>query len=81
MLLACSVEDGFGEFLQQDVRLAVEHAVSLLDGGVADVMLGEHFSYATSMGGFAAVALVVGCVVIGLGPEAHGVSFRKQPAA
>lgn len=44
-----------------------------------EAMLGEHFSYATAMGGFAAFALIVGCVVIGFGPEAHGVSFRKEP--
>ena len=30
--------------------------------------------------GFAAFALIAGCIVIGLGPEAHGVSFRKEPA-
>jgi hypothetical protein len=41
-------------------------------------LIGEHFSYATSMGGFAAASLIVGCFVIGFGPEAHGVSFRKQ---
>jgi hypothetical protein len=32
------------------------------------------------MGGFAAAAFIIGVIVIGLGPEAHGVSFRKQPA-
>jgi len=60
------------------------YQLGMLCAGVVpplEAMLGEHFSYATSMGGFAAVALMVGCVVIGLGPEAHGVSFRKQPAA
>jgi SHS family lactate transporter-like MFS transporter len=40
-------------------------------------IVGEHFSYATAMGLVAAVALTVGMLVIGLGPEAHGVSFRK----
>jgi SHS family lactate transporter-like MFS transporter len=43
-----------------------------------ETVIGEHFSYAQAMGGFAAAALVVGAVVIGLGPEAHGVSFRKD---
>jgi hypothetical protein len=33
------------------------------------------------MGGFAAAALIVGSIVIGLGPEAHGVSFRKHPSS
>jgi MFS transporter, SHS family, lactate transporter len=45
-----------------------------------ETVIGEHFSYAQSMGGFAAVALIIGCIVIGLGPEAHGVSFRKHPS-
>jgi len=60
------------------------YQLGMLCAGVVpplEAMLGEHFSYATSMGGFAAVALIVGCFVIGFGPEAHGVSFRKQPAA
>jgi hypothetical protein len=30
------------------------------------------------MGGFAAAALLVGSIVIGLGPEAHGIEFRKS---
>ncbi len=46
-----------------------------------ETLAGEHFSYAQSMGGFAATALVVGIVIIALGPEAHGISFRKAPAA
>jgi SHS family lactate transporter-like MFS transporter len=56
------------------------YQLGMLCAGVVpplEAMLGEHFSYAVSMGGFAAVALVIGCIVIGLGPEAHGVSFRK----
>jgi SHS family lactate transporter-like MFS transporter len=44
-----------------------------------ETIVGEHFNYAQSMGGFAAAALVVGIVIIGLGPEAHGISFRKVP--
>ena len=59
------------------------YQIGMLCAGVVpplEAMLGEHFSYATSMGGFAAFALIVGCVVIGFGPEAHGVSFRKAPA-
>lgn len=56
------------------------YQVGMLCAGVVpplEAMLGEHFTYSVSMGGFAAFALVAGCVVIGLGPEAHGVSFRK----
>ena len=59
------------------------YQIGMLCAGVVpplEAMLGEHFSYATSMGGFAAFALIVGCVVIGFGPEAHGVSFSKAPA-
>ena len=36
MLLAVAVQGGVGQFFQQDVRLAVEHAVALLDDRVAD---------------------------------------------
>jgi SHS family lactate transporter-like MFS transporter len=35
----------------------------------------NHFSYAQSMGMFAAAAVVIGAVVIACGPEAHRVSF------
>jgi SHS family lactate transporter-like MFS transporter len=42
---------------------------------------GEHFSYATAMGLVAAVALIGGMIVIGLGPEAHGIEFRRTPSA
>jgi len=59
------------------------YQLGMLCAGVVpplEAMLGEHFSYASAMGGFAAFALIVGCVVIGFGPEAHGVSFRKAPA-
>jgi SHS family lactate transporter-like MFS transporter len=43
--------------------------------------LGEHFTYAQSMGVFAAAVLIVGAFVIGLGPEAHGAVFgRGAPA-
>jgi MFS transporter, SHS family, lactate transporter len=38
---------------------------------------GEHFSYATAMGLVAAASLLGGMLVISLGPEAHGISFRK----
>ena len=36
VLLARAVERGVGEFIEQDVRLAVEHAIALLNGSVAD---------------------------------------------
>jgi SHS family lactate transporter-like MFS transporter len=42
-----------------------------------ETLAGERFSYAVAMGGFAAAALVVGIIVIALGPEAHGISFRR----
>ena len=35
-VLAGAVERGVGELLEQHVRLAVEHAMALLDGGAAD---------------------------------------------
>jgi SHS family lactate transporter-like MFS transporter len=42
-----------------------------------EAVLGEHFSYATSMAGLAAIVLLVGAMVIWLGPEAKGVAFVK----
>jgi SHS family lactate transporter-like MFS transporter len=39
--------------------------------------LGEVFTYRQSMGLLMAVVFVVGAVVIGLGPEQKGTSFRK----
>lgn len=59
------------------------YQVGMLLAGIVpylETVLGEHFSYAQSMGGFASAAFIVGAIVIGLGPEAHGVSFRKAPA-
>lgn len=41
--------------------------------------LGEHFSYTVSMGFLAAVVLLIGAVVVWVGPEAKNVSFRKEP--
>jgi SHS family lactate transporter-like MFS transporter len=46
--------------------------------GYIEAVVGEHFSYATSMGGLAAVVLLVGAIVIWAGPEARGVSFLKN---
>ncbi len=42
--------------------------------------LGEMFTYRQAMGGLVAAVLVGGFVVTLLGPEAHGVTFRKAPA-
>ena len=59
------------------------YQVGMLCAGIVpylETVIGEHFSYAQSMGGFAAAVFIVGIIVIALGPEAHGVSFRKQPA-
>jgi SHS family lactate transporter-like MFS transporter len=46
-----------------------------------EALLGEHFTYAAAMGGLAATVFIVGAIVIGLGPEAKGVSFVKNPAS
>jgi SHS family lactate transporter-like MFS transporter len=48
--------------------------------GYIEAVLGEHFSYATSMGGLAAIVLLVGSVVVFMGPEAKGVSFLSTKA-
>ena len=44
-------------------------------------LLGEHFTYAQSMGGLMAALLVIGALVIASGPEAHGVAFRKADSS
>jgi hypothetical protein len=36
VLLARTVDRGFGKFLEQGMGLAVEHTIALLDGGLAD---------------------------------------------
>jgi MFS transporter, SHS family, lactate transporter len=41
--------------------------------------LGEVFTYRQSMGLLMTLVFALGIVVIALGPEAHGTSFRKQP--
>ena len=45
--------------------------------GYVEAVLGEHFNYTQSMGILAATVLLVGAVVIAVGPEAHRVSFRN----
>lgn len=59
------------------------YQIGMVCAGIApyvETVMGEHFSYAQSMGYLAAASLVVGMIVIGLGPEAHGVNFRKSVA-
>jgi SHS family lactate transporter-like MFS transporter len=45
-----------------------------------EARLGEMFTYTQAMGGLVTLVLVIGTLVIWLGPEAHGVSFRKAAA-
>jgi len=40
-----------------------------------EARMAEHFTYAQSMGMFAAAACAVGALVVAFGPEAHRVSF------
>jgi SHS family lactate transporter-like MFS transporter len=48
--------------------------------GYIEALLGEHFTYATAMGGLAATVFILGAIVIWAGPEAKGVSFVKSDA-
>jgi SHS family lactate transporter-like MFS transporter len=43
-----------------------------------EATLGEMFTYTQAMGGLVAVVLIGGAVVALLGPEAHGITFRKR---
>jgi SHS family lactate transporter-like MFS transporter len=57
------------------------YQIGMVCAGIApyiETVMGEHFSYAQSMGYLAAAALILGMIVIGLGPEAHGITFRKS---
>jgi SHS family lactate transporter-like MFS transporter len=45
-----------------------------------EAVLGEHLSYTFSMGVLAAIVLLVGAVVIWLGPESKGISFVRPEA-
>ncbi|MGH9442653.1 MAG: MFS transporter [Thermoanaerobaculia bacterium] len=47
----------------------------------AEAVLAERFSYARAMGSLACAVLLIGAAVIALGPEAHGISFRKERGA
>jgi SHS family lactate transporter-like MFS transporter len=49
--------------------------------GYIEALLGEHFTYASTMGMVAALVLFVGAFVIWAGPEAKGVSFLKSKTA
>jgi SHS family lactate transporter-like MFS transporter len=56
------------------------YQIGMVCAGVApyvETVIGEHLSYAQSMGYLAAAALVLGMLVIWFGPEGHGVEFRK----
>ena len=46
--------------------------------GSIEAVLGRHFTYAQAMGGFVAVAFVLGAIIIGAGPEAHRVRFGVE---
>lgn len=48
--------------------------------GTIEAAIGRHFTYAQAMGGFVAMAFIVGSVVIALGPEAHRIHFRGSSA-
>ena len=51
----------------------------VLPGRAKDLeILGEHFTYAQSMGILGATVMIGGAIVTFLGPEAHGVNFRKS---
>jgi SHS family lactate transporter-like MFS transporter len=43
-----------------------------------EARMSHHFGYGRAMGGFAAVVLIVGAIVIALGPEAHRVAFGNS---
>jgi len=46
--------------------------------GYLEALPAQHFSYSFSMGLLAVAVLLVGAIVIGVGPEAHGVAFGRS---
>ena len=44
-----------------------------------EAVLAKHLTYAQSLGLLAGIVLLIGIPVIGLGPEARGVAFGRQP--
>jgi MFS transporter, SHS family, lactate transporter len=57
------------------------YQIGMVCAGIApyvEAVVGEHYTYAQAMGFLGAAALLLGSIVIGLGPEAHGVTFRKS---
>ncbi|MGP8246656.1 MAG: MFS transporter [Bryobacteraceae bacterium] len=46
--------------------------------GYFEAVLAQHFSYSQSMGYLAAGLLLIGAVVIALGPEARGIAFLRE---
>jgi len=46
--------------------------------GTIEAALGRHFTYAQAMGGFVAMAFVLGAIIIAAGPEAHRVRFGRE---
>jgi len=57
------------------------YQIGMLIAGIVpylEALVGEHFSYAQAMGGFGAAALLAGALIVGFGPEAHGITFRKS---
>ena len=46
--------------------------------GYFEALLAQHFTYSFSMGLLAAIVLLVGAMVIVVGPEAHGVAFGES---
>ena len=45
--------------------------------GYVEALLAEHFTYGQAMGFLAATVLLLGAIVVSLGPEAHGIRFSR----
>ncbi len=59
--------------------LAYQLGVVIAAGSATiEAALGRHFTYAQAMGGFVAMAFIVGSIVIAAGPEAHRVRFGVE---
>jgi MFS transporter, SHS family, lactate transporter len=67
---------GFFPGFAYQVGILIASSISYVEA-----LLGEHFSYSAALAVLAAIVLIVGAVVIRVGPEAKGISFVRPESS